>query len=87
MAARDESDVAHVGLDVAEYAAKAVKKALVGTGGADKLQVAAMVKILLPGVEPHSADAADALGVAICHAHHSATRRQWNQPGTVGVAS
>jgi crossover junction endodeoxyribonuclease RuvC len=57
------------GLPVAEYAAKVVKKALVGTGGADKAQVSFMVARLLPASGGAAADAADALAVAICHAH------------------
>ena len=60
---------AAAGLSVAEYAAKVVKKALVGTGGADKTQVAFMVARLLPTSGGPVADAADALAVAICHAH------------------
>ena len=64
---------AAAGLPVAEYAAKVVKKAVVGTGGADKAQVGFMVARLLPSAGPASADAADALAVAICHAHHRAT--------------
>jgi crossover junction endodeoxyribonuclease RuvC len=60
---------AAAGLLVAEYAAKVVKKALVGTGGADKTQVAFMVARLLPAAGGPVADAADALAVAICHAH------------------
>ena len=52
-----------------------VKKALVGTGGADKSQVHAMVQRLLPGVKVAGADAADALAVAITHAHHLASAR------------
>lgn len=64
---------ARAGLPVAEYAARLVKKAVVGTGGADKAQVAAMVGILLPGCKAKD-DAADALAVAICHAHHRTTR-------------
>jgi crossover junction endodeoxyribonuclease RuvC len=60
---------AAAGLSVAEYAAKVVKKALVGTGGADKDQVAFMVARLLPSAGAPTADAADALAVAICHAH------------------
>jgi crossover junction endodeoxyribonuclease RuvC len=60
---------AAAGLAVAEYAAKVVKKALVGTGGADKAQVSFMVARLLPAAGSASADAADALAVAICHAH------------------
>lgn len=61
------------GLPVAEYPANLIKKSVVGAGHADKVQVQAMIKILLPGVEAAS-DAADALAVAICHAHHAATR-------------
>ena len=65
--------LAKAGLPVAEYAARLVKKAVVGTGGADKAQVQAMVKLLLPGVQFAGADAADALAVAIAHAHLSGT--------------
>lgn len=57
------------GLAVNEHAARLVKKAVVGTGGADKKQVAAMVKVLLPGTKIAGADAADALAVAIADAH------------------
>jgi crossover junction endodeoxyribonuclease RuvC len=60
---------AMTGLTVGEYAANLVKKSIVGTGHADKAQVAMMVAMLLPGVKA-KADAADALAVAICHAHH-----------------
>ena len=60
---------ARAGLPVAEYAAKVVKKAVVGTGGADKAQVAFMIARLLPAAGPVTADAADALAVAITHAH------------------
>lgn len=56
-------------LPVNEYAARAVKKAVVGTGGAEKQQVQAMLKILLPGAAVAGADAADALAVAIADAH------------------
>ncbi|MBX9795848.1 MAG: crossover junction endodeoxyribonuclease RuvC [Sphingomonas sp.] len=66
---------ARAGLDVGEYAARLVKKAIVGTGAADKAQVHAMVARLLPGAAIAGADAADALAVAICHAHHLATAR------------
>ena len=59
------------GLQVNEHAARLVKKAVVGTGGADKAQVQAMVKILLPGVKIAGTDAADALAVAIADAHLS----------------
>lgn len=62
------------GLPVTEYAARLVKKAVVGTGGADKGQVQAMLRILLPGAVVSGADAADALAVAICHAHHGGAR-------------
>lgn len=60
---------ANAGLPVAEYAPRSVKKALVGGGGADKAQVQYMVRLLLPGCNPAGADAADALAVAIAHAH------------------
>jgi crossover junction endodeoxyribonuclease RuvC len=65
---------ARAGLGVAEYATRLVKKAVVGTGGAEKAQVQAMLKILLPGAAITGADAADALAVAICHAHHGRAR-------------
>jgi crossover junction endodeoxyribonuclease RuvC len=58
------------GLEVNEYAANLVKKTVVGAGHAEKAQVAMMVKMLLPRSEALSADAADALAVAICHAQH-----------------
>ena len=57
------------GVPVNEHAARLVKKAVVGTGGADKNQVQAMLKILLPGAQVEGADAADALAVAIADAH------------------
>ena len=57
------------GLAVNEHAARLVKKAVTGTGGAEKAQVAAMVKVLLPGVAVAGSDAADALAVAIADAH------------------
>jgi len=60
---------ARAGLPVAEYATRLVKKAIVGTGAADKTQVQAMLKVLLPGAKVAGADAADALAVAIAHAH------------------
>ena len=56
-------------LPVSEHAARLVKKAVVGTGGAEKAQVQAMLKVLLPGVAVAGADAADALAVAIADAH------------------
>ena len=64
------------GLEVAEYHNRAVKLAVVGTGRAAKRQVAMMVRRLLPGSRPGSADAADALAVAICHAHHLDSHRR-----------
>ena len=64
------------GIAVGEYAPRLVKKAVVGTGGAEKAQVHAMVQRLLPGVKIAGADAADALAVAITHAHHLATARR-----------
>ena len=67
---------ARAGLDVGEYAARLVKKAVVGTGAAEKAQVHAMVQRLLPGVEIAGPDAADALAVAITHAHHLASARR-----------
>jgi crossover junction endodeoxyribonuclease RuvC len=60
---------AKAGLPISEYATRLVKKALVGTGGAEKAQIQAMLKVLLPGVRLAGVDAADALAVAICHAH------------------
>jgi crossover junction endodeoxyribonuclease RuvC len=67
---------ASLGVPVGEYAPRLVKKAVVGTGGAEKAQVHAMVQRLLPGVKIAGADAADALAVAITHAHHLATARR-----------
>lgn len=61
--------LAQMCLDVSQYTPNVVKKAVVGAGHAKKEQVQAMIKVLLPGVEAAS-DAADALAVAICHAHH-----------------
>jgi crossover junction endodeoxyribonuclease RuvC len=66
---------ARAGLPVFEYAANLVKKSVTGVGHADKRQIAMMVGRLLPGVEAES-DAADALAVAICHAHHRATAKR-----------
>ncbi|MEM1384512.1 MAG: crossover junction endodeoxyribonuclease RuvC [Pseudomonadota bacterium] len=65
---------ARAGLEVAEYAPNAVKKAVVGVGHADKAQVAHMVRHLLPGAAPSGTDAADALAVAICHAWMAGSR-------------
>ncbi|HNR76810.1 MAG TPA: crossover junction endodeoxyribonuclease RuvC [Parvularculaceae bacterium] len=63
------------GLPVAEYAANTVKKSVVGRGHADKGQVQAMVRVLLPTSGEQAADAADALAVAICHAHHRGSQQ------------
>ncbi|MDB5677498.1 crossover junction endodeoxyribonuclease RuvC [Sphingomonas bacterium] len=68
--------VARAGIEPGEYAARLVKKAVVGVGSAEKPQVHAMVARLLPGVTIAGADAADALAVAICHAHHVASARR-----------
>ena len=67
--------LARAGMPVAEYPTKVVKKALVGTGGAAKTQVQAMLKVLLPGVKLAGADAADALAVAITHANMLGSHR------------
>jgi crossover junction endodeoxyribonuclease RuvC len=75
------------GLAVAEYSANLVKKSVVGVGHADKLQVQMMIRRLLPGCTLASPDAADALAVAICHAHHAATARAWGGVGAVGSLS
>jgi crossover junction endodeoxyribonuclease RuvC len=64
------------GLAVGEYAPSLVKKAVVGTGGASKDQVHAMVALLLPGAKIAGEDASDALAVAITHAHHLASARR-----------
>jgi crossover junction endodeoxyribonuclease RuvC len=66
---------ARAGMEVGEYAPTLVKKAVVGTGGAEKAQVHAMIQRLLPGASIAGPDAADALAVAITHAHHLASRR------------
>lgn len=74
-----------LGLSVFEYLPLVVKKSIVGTGQASKDQVGMMVRQLLPGCRPETADAADALAIAICHAHHRATRRHW-QPASDSAA-
>jgi crossover junction endodeoxyribonuclease RuvC len=76
---------ARSGLTVAEYAPNQVKKTVVGAGHADKAQVEHMVKLLLPGSRPSGADAADALAVAICHAHHVGTRQAWAGRAALGL--
>ena len=67
--------LARAGMPVAEYPTKVIKKALVGTGGAAKQQVQAMLKVLLPGVTLAGEDAADALAVAITHANMLGSHR------------
>ena len=74
-----------LGLAVAEYGANHIKKSVVGVGHADKIQVQAMVRVLLPGVAIANADAADALAVAICHAHHRQTQAAVSRAARVGV--
>jgi crossover junction endodeoxyribonuclease RuvC len=69
------------GLAVAEYPANLVKKSVVGAGHAAKEQIQMMVKVLLPGAALETPDAADALAVAICHAHHAGTARRWEGAG------
>ncbi len=63
-------------MPVAEYPANTIKKSVVGFGHADKTQIGHMISMLLPGADVASADAADALAVAICHAHHVATSQR-----------
>ena len=75
------------GIEVAEYAANLVKKSLVGAGHAEKAQVMHMVRLLLPACGDLAPDAADALAVAICHAHHAGTRRLWAVESGRGAAA
>ena len=63
------------GLTVAEYPPNLIKKSVVGTGHAEKSQIQMMIKILLPTADFKGADAADALAIAVCHAHHRAIRK------------
>src|SRR6516225_3191622 len=58
------------GLPVAEYAPNLVKKTIVGAGHSEKAQIRMMIGVLLPKADPQSKDAADALAIAVCHAHH-----------------
>lgn len=74
------------GLPVAEYHNRAVKMAVVGSGRAAKAQVGMMVRTLLPACRPDSEDAADALAVAICHAHTVTTDRRWRAGLAAGAA-
>ena len=72
------------GLAVAEYANRQVKKSVVGAGAASKDQILMMVRTLLPGCLAASPDAADALAVAICHAHHRSTNLRWSAAQLAG---
>ncbi len=67
---------AQAGVPVAEYPANTIKKSVVGFGHADKTQIGHMIAMLLPGADVATADAADALAVAVCHAHHVATSQR-----------
>lgn len=67
---------ARMGLSVSEYAPNLVKKSVVGTGHAAKDQIGAMIAVLLPAAGKMGPDAADALAIAICHAHHAASRKR-----------
>ncbi len=69
---------ASLGVPVAEYATNKIKKAVVGHGHADKTQVQAMLNLLMPTITLHSADAADACAVAVCHVHHHFSQQQWS---------
>jgi crossover junction endodeoxyribonuclease RuvC len=64
---------AKAGLTVAEYAPNVIKKTVVGAGHGEKMQIRMMVGVLLPKADPKSDDAADALAIAVCHAHHRAS--------------
>jgi crossover junction endodeoxyribonuclease RuvC len=66
---------ARVGVPVAEYAPNLVKKSIVGVGHGDKTQVRMMIGVLLPKADPASHDAADALAIAVTHAHHRQSAR------------
>ncbi len=66
---------AQAGIPVGEYAPNRVKKTVVGVGHADKAQILHMVRLQLPGCDPAGPDAADALAIAICHAHFRAAAR------------
>ena len=67
---------ARAGLSVAEYTPNAVKKAVIGVGHGDKKQIQMMVKVLMPKAVYNGADSADALAIAICHAHHRQVTRR-----------
>lgn len=69
---------ARLGIEVHEYAANLVKKSIVGTGHATKDQIGLMVKTLLPKCGKPKEDEADALAIAICHAHHAESKQRMN---------
>ena len=77
---------AQAGLPVAEYAPNKVKKTVVGVGHADKQQIDHMVRLQLPGVEIKGADAADALAIALCHAHYARSSDRFSQAIAGAVA-
>ncbi|MEM9581177.1 MAG: crossover junction endodeoxyribonuclease RuvC [Pseudomonadota bacterium] len=70
---------AQAGISIGEYAPNKVKKTIVGVGHADKQQVEHMVKLQLPGVQLAGADAADALAIALCHAHYARSTSVWEK--------
>ncbi len=74
------------GLNPREYASTKVKKSVVGVGRADKEQITAMVQMLLPKASIDGADAADALAVAICHAHHRQSEN-WIKNNKIGISA
>ena len=76
---------AGAGLHIGEYHPSTVKKGVVGTGGADKKQIQAMMAVLLPGAKLAGPDAADALAVAITHAHHVASAAALSRRTGVGA--
>lgn len=76
---------AQAGLEIGEYAPNKVKKTIVGVGHAAKEQIQHMVKLQLPGVVLNSADAADALAIAMCHAHYTRSARAWGQAKQVAA--
>ena len=61
---------ARAGISVAEYAPNLVKKTIVGAGHCEKEQIRLMLRVLLPKADPPTHDVADALAIAVCHAHH-----------------
>lgn len=70
---------AQAGLAVGEYSPRSIKKAVVGTGAADKAQVAAMMNVLMPGCGVKAGDAADALAIAVCHSQNMSYQNSISQ--------